>query len=229
MARRRGSDDEPIRAFLAIDLDARARGAVGDTIRRLRALPGADGVRWIPEENLHVTLHFLGDIAPGRVDPLCVAVAASVAGVPAFELSALAAPRAFPPRRPRVVVLDLAPAGSVADLSRAVEAGVTAAGFEPERRPFRPHLTLGRARSGRLPDLGIRAASGGFSEPNELDAPTAHFPVDEAVLFRSELRPSGARYTALERMPLGGASPGEAAPAFTPQHDEESEETHHGS
>ena len=103
--------------------------------------------------------------------------------------------RAFPaPRRPRVVVLELAPEAPLAELAAAVERGVVAAGFAPEQRPFRAHLTLGRVRS---PNRGVAVTSPVTTEGEAFD-------VAEAVLFRSELQRSGARHTPLERVPLGG-------------------------
>jgi len=101
----------------------------------------------------------------------------------------------FPPgRRPRVVVLELAPEAPLAALAEAVERGVVAAGCAPEPRAFRGHLTLGRVRErGAPPSLA------------ELAVPPAVFEVTESVLFASELHPSGSRYTPLERVPLGGA------------------------
>ena len=71
--------------------------------------------------------------------------------------------------------------------------GFVAAGFEPEKRGFRSHLTLGRVRGRELPDVA------GVAPP-----PPTPFEVAEAVLFRSDLGPRGAKYTPLERIALGG-------------------------
>jgi 2'-5' RNA ligase len=160
----------------------------------LRARPGGDAVRWVPPENLHVTLRFLGDLEPARVASLAAHVRAQTAALAPFALQ-LGALASFPPgRRPRVVVLELAPEAPLAALAEAVERGVVAAGCAPEPRAFRGHLTLGRVRErGAPPSLA------------ELTVPPAVFEVTESVLFASELHPSGSRYTPLERVPLGGA------------------------
>jgi 2'-5' RNA ligase len=90
------------------------------------------------------------------------------------------------------VVLDLEPERPLARLAAAVEAGVGGAGLPAEERAFRAHLTLGRVRGRELGALPSLPASG------------VDFPVAEVVLYQSQLHREGARYTPLERIPLGG-------------------------
>jgi 2'-5' RNA ligase len=88
-------------------------------------------------------------------------------------------------------MIELAPAEPLEQLAAAVEHGVVATGFEPEERRFRAHLTLGRLRGRRQPAMrGLAAPAGTACE------------VAEVVLYRSELKPSGAEYTPLERVAL---------------------------
>lgn len=184
--------DATIRAFFAVDLDAVARRAASEVARALRAAPGGDGVRWVRPEGLHVTLRFLGNIETERIPPLLRAVREQTADLRPFQIR-LGGAHPFPsPRRPRVVVLEVAPAEPLAELAEAVERGVVAAGFAAEPRPFRAHLTLGRVRGRRFPSATAAAAP-----------EAAACDVEEAVLFRSDLDRSGARYTPLERIPLG--------------------------
>jgi len=184
------------RAFIAADLDESARAAAAQLTLRLREGASPD-VRWVRPEALHVTLRFLGNISPEQVEPLGRSVGTAVAEHSPFRLE-LGAVHYFPsPRRPRVVALELAPEAALVELAAAVERGTRAEGFEPEQRPFRPHLTLGRVKSGRPPATrGLAAPSGSGCA------------VSEVVLFRSELRREGAKYTPLERMPLGARTGG---------------------
>jgi 2'-5' RNA ligase len=187
--------DARIRAFFAVDLDEAARAAAREVLRALREGPGGDAVRWVRAEALHVTLRFLGDIDPGRVKPLARAVGHELAGLGRFEMT-LGAARVFPsPRRPRVVALEVGPEERLAELAAGIERGVVEAGFEPEERRFRAHLTLGRTKGSRPP------ATRGLAVPDGTACE-----VEEVVLFRSELQRSGARYTPLERAPLSGPS-----------------------
>jgi 2'-5' RNA ligase len=183
-----------IRAFLAIDLDESSREAVCDVLAALRVSPGGEDVRWVRREALHVTLRFLGTIEPAQVEPLARAVGSELAGQEPFALT-LGEVQLFPsPRRPRGVALEVGPEPELSELAAAVARGTEACGFEPEDRPFRAHLTLGRIQRGRGPALqGLRVPEGSASR------------VGDVVLFRSELSRSGAKYTPLERMGLGGS------------------------
>ena len=190
---RTGMSDARIRSFIAVELAAAARRAAFEVSQALRRSDG--DVRWVRPETLHVTLRFLGDLQTSRIPALVQSVEAELAELVPFELG-LGEVELFPSlRRPRVIALQLAPVAPLAALAAAVERGVVAAGCEPEPRAFRPHLTLGRVR-GRLPDAVDVAAP-----------PPSAFPVAEAVLFRSDLRPRGAKHTPLARMALAAGSP----------------------
>jgi 2'-5' RNA ligase len=190
-----GSRDAALRAFFALELDPLLRGALDEFVRGLRDRPGGESVRWVKAENLHVTLRFLGAIAPTRIARLVRCVALETQQIAPLRLR-LSAARIFPSaRRPRVVALGIEPEAPLASLAAALERAVVAAGCEPEARPFRPHLTLGR--------IPPRA---GFPSVTASDTPpTDAFDVNEVLLFRSELHPAGARYTPLERVPLSSA------------------------
>jgi 2'-5' RNA ligase len=180
-----------IRAFLAVELSGPAREAAAGLARELAER--SPGVRWARPEGYHVTLRFLGDVAPGRIPALARRVGQAVAGQAPFAMR-LGAPRLFPDaRRPRVVALGLEPEQELGALAAAVERGVVAAGVPAEARPFRAHLTLGRVR-----EPGARVALPASAPP----APA--WTVREVILFQSELRPEGARHTPLEHLALGG-------------------------
>jgi 2'-5' RNA ligase len=184
--------DAKLRAFIAIELDAALRRATVAAIRSLRESPGGDRFRWARPETLHVTLRFLGDIEPARVPALGQALRAEAAGVAPFALE-LGALGAFPSlRRPRAVFFHIGPEAPLAALAAAVERAVVAAGFSPETRPFRPHLTLGRARRGHSAPVTASVTPPG-------DSPV----VDEIVLYRSQLARSGATHTPLDRIAIG--------------------------
>jgi 2'-5' RNA ligase len=188
---------QAIRTFFAIDLDAPVRRAAAALVRELRGLPGGDRVRWVREEALHVTLRFLGATDPDLVPTLVSRVEERVVAVAPFRLR-LGSPQLFPsPRRPRVVALELRPLEPLEALAAAVERGVVEAGFAPETRPFRAHLTLGRLKDSRSRALDVTVPD---------TAPDEALDVMEAVLFRSDLpRSKGeqVRYTPLARLPLG--------------------------
>jgi len=190
-ARRQGA---AVRVFFAWELPEAAKAELAALARELRARPDGDAVRWVRSESYHVTLRFLGNVATGKLSALVEAVRGALAFASPFEV-ALGAPRAFPSaRQPRVVVLALEPEASLAALAERIEAAVVAAGLPAEQRRFHAHLTLGRARSRRLPSLDAPAPRSGA------------LAVREVVLFQSDLDSSGSRYTPLARLPLSAAA-----------------------
>jgi 2'-5' RNA ligase len=185
----RGVDS--IRAFVALSLGSRALGELSRARKALEAEAWADKVRWVPDENLHLTLQFLGDLASDRVPAIAAAVRDAAAGAPEI-VCCLTAVSAFPSAsRVRVIVAELSEAPGLESLSRRLGEALAPLGFEPEKRPFRPHITLGRVR--RPPLRGIRVA-----------APLAPVPLEahELVLFRSELHKTGAVHRRLSGAPL---------------------------
>jgi 2'-5' RNA ligase len=191
-----GGTDAAIRAFIAIELDDAVRAAAAEVLRSLREGPGGDAVRWVPPENLHVTLRFLGDIPPAQVPVLAGALAEIAAGQSPFRLR-LGRVAGFPSaRRPRVISCEVGPRAPLEQLAEAVEQAVAKLGFEPEQRRFRPHLTLGRVRDRIRAHPPVTAPVTAAGEAQSVDAIT---------LFRSRLGRSGATHTPLERISLGGS------------------------
>lgn len=188
--------DDTLRTFFAVEIGDGARREAIAVSERIAASPGGDAVRWTRPEAYHVTLRFLGQTPRERIAPLVVAARKATRAIAPFS-ARLGALGGFPERRPRVVVVDVAPEAPLVALAQALEAVAVAAGFEPEARAHHPHLTLGRVkdRAKRAPDL---RAEDGPADP-------APFDVASYTLFQSVLAPGGSQYTALERIPLAAA------------------------
>ena len=184
-----GTESEaPIRAFVALELPAPLRTGLAKTSAVLA--PVAPSIRWTDPAHTHLTLRFLGWTTRERLASLEPRLAAVASGTPALE-ARVSGLGLFPPRgRARVLWVGVAlPPPGVA-LQAECEAAAVAAGFPPERRQYQPHLTLGRWRDPQpRPELPA------------LDLGTAR--LDRLVLFRSELRRSGAEYTPITTFPLG--------------------------
>jgi len=182
---------QSLRLFVAVPLTEDVREALLAVQDDLR--PAAEGyVRWERVANLHVTLKFLGDVRVDRVQPVFDAVRAVAAECEAAVLRAEAAD-AFPrPARPRVVVVRLSdPGGTLAHTAAALEEALAGLGYPREERPFRAHITIGRARANaRVHDLTDALAAVGVADVPEVVA-------DTLVVYESKLAPSGATYTAL--------------------------------
>jgi 2'-5' RNA ligase len=189
---------ENLRTFFAVTLSEEAREAAARLAGRLRGSERGEGVRWVRPEGYHLTLRFLGNVARDSVAELAERVTEEVAPLAPFAIQ-FGGALVFPsPRNPRVVALAVEPEALLASLAERVERGVVAVGRKAERRRFRAHLTLGRVRNRRFPSVDGEAS---------IDCPA--FPVDEIVLFQSDLQRTGAIYTPLERIALRGRSPSE--------------------
>ena len=188
-----------IRSFIAIDFPEETRTALEDVQKRLKQ-SGA-GVRWVKPGSIHLTLKFLGNIHPAQVEDIALAVAQEVRDEPPITLGA-AGLGAFPSRRkPRVIWIGME--GEVQRLN-AIQARVDNAleplGFAREKRGFRPHLTIGRVKDRRKLQALIDAMA-------ELKIPEFDsFDVTEIILYKSDLRPTGAIYTKLHRMSLAASA-----------------------
>jgi 2'-5' RNA ligase len=189
------------RLFVALEPSEAVRRRVAALAAGIRQAAGraADEVRWVAEENLHLTLQFLGAVPEERVADVQGAVVAAAATARALSLEVKGA-GGFPnARRPRALWLGL---GGDVDALASLVAGLgrrlAPLGFAPESRPFSPHLTVGRARDGRgAPGLGGALAAAAQGEGVAWRAA-------ELTLFESHLSPRGPRYEAIQRAPLGG-------------------------
>ncbi|MBI5014683.1 MAG: RNA 2',3'-cyclic phosphodiesterase [Deltaproteobacteria bacterium] len=184
-----------IRCFLAADLPEEVKGDLARL--RLRLASRRVDLRWVAPGSMHLTLKFLGELSPETFDAVATALDPPLDTGGPLRL----APRglsAFPtPRRARVLWVGLE--GDVAALARValtLEARAEAAGVPREARPFRPHLTLGRAKSpGGAPGLAdALAAEEGYAGPA--------FSISEIVLYESRLRPEGTLYIPRKTLPL---------------------------
>jgi len=177
------------RAFVALALDDRVRRAMGELQREL--VPRLGGIRFVRPEGIHLTLRFLGASREDQLARLRPALAEAAAACAPAE-AALRQAGTFPERGdPRVLWLEIELPEQMRELQQKCERAARRLGFEPETRPFRPHLTLGRWRN-RAPHPELPAVDLGVTR------------LETLVLFESDLRPGGAVYTPLAQFALGG-------------------------
>ena len=186
-----------MRLFVAVHLSQEIRdglASVQDRLRRAQA-----DVSWVKPANLHITLKFLGETEPKRLESIGSELAEAARSAAPFSL-VVAGLGTFGGRIPRVVWAGVREGVAPLEaLAGAVENRLARLGFPKERRGFTAHFTLGRVRSPRNAE-GLLAAI-----RDEPAAPLGTVPVEEFVLMQSQLDPRGSSYTALERFPLGRA------------------------
>lgn len=185
-----------MRLFVALSLPKRERQRLHKAAASLRTtdLP----VRWVEPDGLHLTLKFLGEVAPDRVPKVRDALAIAASKSKPFRID-LGGFGAFPSlRKPRVIWAGAYASPELRCLKHDLEWELASLGFEREARAFHPHLTLGRARAD--------ASAGSFRDLEELVAPL-HFQGTLAVrhvdLLRSTLSSDGARYDRIASAELG--------------------------
>jgi 2'-5' RNA ligase len=177
-----------VRLFVALDLPHAARA------RLSRLETGLPGARWLPPENFHVTLRFLGEMPKHRAEELDHALAAlrprgftlQIAGVGVFEKAG----------RPQTLWAGVERSQQLDHLQNKIETAVQRIGFEPERKRFNPHVTLARLDNAPPQKLAewVQAHNLLRAEPVQVE----HF-----TLFSSQLGKDGATYTPEVDYPLG--------------------------
>lgn len=177
-----------IRLFTAVELPAELR-------RRMAQLcTGVDKARWVPEENLHLTLRFIGEVAEDLAEDIAAELDA-VRAAP-FPLTLSGAGHFESGRRVRTLWLGVEKSEALTALYDRIDAAVQRAGLPPEGRRFHPHITLARFRNGRPAAVrGWLAANGMFR--------AVPIMVERFVLFSSHLRSEGALYRPEVEFPLG--------------------------
>jgi len=192
---------EPWRLFIAVELPPEALDVLEGLQSELKQAAPQRAVRWVRPEGIHVTLKFLGDAPQEAIGEVQAALDAAVQGHGPFNLRAEGV-GAFPnTSRPRVVWAGIE--GDVRQLKalrRSVEEYVSPLGYPTEGRSYTPHLTLGRVQNG-IPRRQLEAV-GALVENNTVGE-LARWRVDAVSLMRSELKPDGAVYTEVYRVPLG--------------------------
>lgn len=199
-----------LRTFIAIPLSPEQEENLAVIERRLQRDVPPGVVRWVQPANIHITLHFLGDVLQERIPSIEQALRSVTRLVPAFTCR-LGGMGAFPNmRRPRVVWVGIQDTGTrLALLYTALGEALTTIGFRPERRPFSPHLTLGRV-SRRASPAEVQELSAILRQTEIGDL--GPMPVHEVILFRSDLTPSGPIYTPLARHTLAAPPSTSARP-----------------
>lgn len=187
-----------IRSFIAIDLNPDIQRKLGEVIHQLKPAT-ANVVRWVPENNIHITLKFLGDTSPANVEILKKILTVEANQVQPFDLQ-IEGVGAFPSiRRPRVIWVGVETPPVLLALQRAIDVETQRLGYTPEDRPFSPHLTLGRLAHNASPEE-IRQVGDLLAASKVSISASVH--VKTVVLFRSDLQPGGAVYTPIHVVSL---------------------------
>ncbi len=187
-----------VRLFVACEVPDDVKECIGEVIDNLRSRSG-NAVRWIRPEGVHVTLKFLGEVPTKKFPAVKLAIQEAVVGHSPFELE-FSNIGTFGGRE-GLRIMWVGIAGDVLRLEalvRAVNAALAVVGFEPERRPFRPHLTLGRVRD----EISTRNRAEIEVAVGKVTVPPVSWRTAQVSLMRSRITAQGASYEVLATFPL---------------------------
>jgi 2'-5' RNA ligase len=191
---------DAIRAFIAIELPGEIQEKLGQLIRQVQE-HAPKAVRWVPANNIHLTLKFLGNISPSNLNTLIASLQMEALRhrVMQFCVGGIGA---FPNRsRPRVVWAGVTAPPELLVLQQGIDRETSRLGYPGEERGFSPHLTLGRvsqhANAQEVRQVGDALARMSVGE-------LGWVVVKQLILFRSDLQPGGAVYSQLAKSPLSG-------------------------
>ena len=186
-----------MRVFLALEIPGEVRTAIGELIRTLEKT--CRGAHWVRPDGVHVTLKFIGEAAPERIEQIQARLANIRVSAPVeLEFRGVGF---FPnDRHPRVFWAGIAATPNLAELAGCIEQELAPLGIPREERPFKPHLTLARFKSeDGLPRLREAIASAGALDFGAMREESFH-------LYGSRLKPGGAEYMKLATFPFTGAA-----------------------
>lgn len=191
---------QPIRTFIAIELNDTLHHALAQTQAHFKRDPVARAIRWVAPENIHITLKFLGDVDAAHIPALERAVARICQTFAPFTLT-ISGAGAFPnTRRPNIIWVGACGQVDVAArLAEQIDAACATLGFAREDRAFIPHLTLGRVKRDASPSerqrIGALIESAHIGDLGELR-------VEHVAVMKSDLTPEGSVYTRLAECAL---------------------------
>ena len=178
------------RLFVALRPPLAIRDSLGD------AMDHVPGARWQDDEQLHLTLRFIGEVDRHQGEDVAAALAALHANVPTVALAGVG--RFAHRGRTEALWAAVAPHDALAHLHRKVDQACVRAGLAPERRAYLPHITLARLPRSLGAEIEVErwlAAQAGLG--------SAPFALPYLILYESILTRSGAAYEPVARWPLG--------------------------
>jgi 2'-5' RNA ligase len=181
-----------VRSFIAIDLPDTLFDPMQKASTQLQEMLTGQPIRWVPVENIHLTLKFLGDVSENNIPMITEILEAEASNHCRFEIS-VGGFGVFPNySRPRVIWVGVQGPDELLNLQRRIDLETTRLGYSPGQREFSPHLTFGRISRNASPTQ-IRKISELLRKFKLGFLGAAR--IGEVNLFRSDLGPGGAVYS----------------------------------
>lgn len=178
-----------IRSFIALPIPRDTSNELGDLAAKMSYQDKSSAVRWVDQENYHITLGFLGEQEQSDLEALAEQLDYSLSQTE-FQVD-LSHPQPFPETRPKLLAVMVDKSSDMLALHQQVGSAIKATDLRVDKRKFIPHVTLGRYRHSRNSYAGTIPMNVSFGAV-----------IDEVVLYESVLTTSGAEYEPIYRFPL---------------------------
>ena len=184
-------NEKTVRLFVALVPDGEVLKRLAPLVRRLKQEHWAGDVRWLPEENIHLTLRFLGETHERQYLCLKTILTQNLARTSGFELTLTNIMFLPSASKTRVVAVGVSPCSHLKKLVADVENSAVQCGFDGEKRRFKGHITLGRCR-----DLNMK------KQEALTDFRGVSIPVRYVEIVKSTLSETGSFYGSMDRIML---------------------------
>jgi 2'-5' RNA ligase len=182
------------RTFIAIDIiPADKLKEAYDLIRYRMRL---ERINWVPADHMHITLNFLGDTEDNLLSEIKVIAKGIADKHHAFEISLHSFGVFKSLKEPRVLWLGCEPSSALDQIKEELDESLAVLGFEPENRPFRPHLTVGRVKDIRQQNQLVQLITLFKNTTFQKQL------INSIIIYESKLTPTGPNYVMLEKFRL---------------------------
>lgn len=190
-----------LRLFLAFTLQRNVHQQITQISNDLQHLLKGKNIRWVDPLLFHITLKFLGNVAPSRIKEIDQVIASGDLELPFCEASFGGFCILPTSDQPRVICVVVKPDEKMVRVHSSLNILLASLGFDKEHKPYSPHITLARVRDG-VDDREKKAIGKNLMGIELLEFNQQNF--ESITLFRSDLQRTGPVYTAINKYPLNG-------------------------
>ena len=185
---------EYFRTFIALEIKENIKELLAEVQHKIGSEIG--GIKWVKPNNLHLTLKFIGPTREDKIEDISDILEDTAGGFTRFNVS-VSGFGAFPSsHNPKVIWAGLKADDVLYKLQKDIDISLESFGFAREKRPFSPHLTIGRVRDGRV-KKNLKAIL------EKTGAAAESFKAENITFYKSDLMPEGPVYTVLKSVKLG--------------------------
>lgn len=185
---------EHFRTFIALEIKENIKELLASVQQKIGSKTG--GIKWVKPRNMHLTLKFLGPTREDIIEDISDILENAAEGLNSFNVS-VSGLGAFPSsNNPKVIWAGLKVDDVLYKIQKDIDISLESLGFAKEKRPFSPHLTIGRVRDSRTKKTLRDVFEQVRTEPRSFEA-------ENITFYKSELMQEGPVYTVLKSVKLG--------------------------